>query len=77
MTKDSGGWTPLVFASRSGSRRVFVAAMQAFIDRGEEGSRRVSSWDQIVAGVQVESVVVIRVQIAEESRWRISLAELV
>ena len=38
-TKDNGGWVPLMFASRSGNRFVFVAAMQAFIDRGEEGSR--------------------------------------
>lgn len=37
-TKDSGGWVPLMFASRSGNRFVFVAAMQAFIDQGEEGS---------------------------------------
>lgn len=42
MTKDNGGWTPLVFASRSGSRTVFVAVMEAFIEKGEEGSRRVS-----------------------------------
>lgn len=38
-TKDNGGWSPLMFASCSGSRFVFLAAMQAFIDRGEEGSR--------------------------------------
>lgn len=41
MTKDNGGWTPLVFAYRSGSRSIFLAAMEAFIERGEEGSRRV------------------------------------
>lgn len=41
-TKDNGGWVPLMFASRSGNRFVFMAAMQAFIDRGEEGSRVVS-----------------------------------
>lgn len=42
MTKDNGGWSPLMFASRRGNRFVFFAAMQAFIDRGEEGSRLVS-----------------------------------
>lgn len=41
-TKDSGGWVPLMFACRSGNRFVFMAAMQAFVDRGEEGSRVVS-----------------------------------
>lgn len=39
MTKDNGGWSPLMFASCSGNRFVFMAAMEAFIDRGEEGSR--------------------------------------
>lgn len=42
ITKDSGGWTPLDFASHSGSRSVFVAMMKAFIERGEEGSQKVS-----------------------------------
>lgn len=42
MTRNREGWTPLVFASRSGSRTVFVAIMEAFIERGEEGSRMVS-----------------------------------
>ena len=41
MTKDNGGWTPLMFAYRSGSRRVFFVAMQAFIDRGDGGTRTV------------------------------------
>lgn len=44
MTKDNGGWTPLVFAYRSGSRSVFLAAVDAFLERGEEGSRRVSGY---------------------------------
>lgn len=54
MTRDSGGWTPLVFASRSGSRRVFVAAMQAFLDRGEKGAGMVSErrWNG-VGGLRV------------------------
>lgn len=41
MTKDNGGWTPLMFAYRSGSRRVFFVAMQAFMDRGDAGTRTV------------------------------------
>lgn len=39
-----------MFASCSGSRFVFLAAMQAFIDRGEEGSRVVRRGKKTGAG---------------------------